>query len=238
MNKTLLLGALGVLVMLVGHGIGLFYAPPEAYMGDTGRILYVHVPTAWVGMLALTAAFAMAVGALWNGKAIWDSYMEASIEVGVVFSAMLLAQGSIWAKPTWNTWWTWDPRLTTSAIMVVAFIGVLLLRGAVHSPSRRMAFSAVATIIAFVDVPVVYFSVEWWETTHQGFSGRDNVDAVMRFPLLVSLAGTTLLGLAFIKARQRIAWARHLEEERAPDLPETPAPLSLPDPSNQKENLG
>lgn len=221
------LGALGVLIMLLGHGLGLFYAPPEVYMGDTGRILYLHVPTAWVGMLALAGAFTAAVGALWSGKLRFDSAMEAFIEVGVVFSLMLLMQGSIWARPTWGTWWTWDPRLTTSAIMVVAFVGVLLLRGAVHVPSRRMVFSAVATIIAFVDVPVVYFSVEWWDTAHQNFSNRDSVDAVMRIPLMVSLLGTSFFGAALIIARERIAWARLQREDAAPDLPPVPEPLDL-----------
>ena len=227
MKTPALLGGLGLAVLLVGHGLGLLASPPEATMGETGRILYLHVPTAWTGMLALSVAFVAAIGALWSGGMRWDAVMEASVEVGVLFCAMLLFQGSIWSRPTIDAWWTWDPRLTTSAIMLVAFVGVLVLRRLVHQPGRRMVTSAVATIVAFVDVPVVYFSVEWWESAHQELSSMDTVDEVMLVPLLISLVGTTLLGAAFLVARAHIALARRRHEEAAPDLPPTPPPLDL-----------
>jgi heme exporter protein C len=225
----LLLGAAGLLVLGVGHGFGLLASPPEASMGETGRILYLHVPTAWVAMLAFTAAFVAAIGSLWTGGSRWDLSMESGIEVGMVFSVLICVQGPIWAYPTQNYWWTWDPRLTTTAIMVVAFTGVLVMRRLIHQHDRRMAATAVATIVSWVNVPVVYFSVEWWDSVHQDLSEVGSVDRIMLMPLLVSLAGTTLLGAAFFLARYRIAAGRYQREEVAPELPDLPDQLQLED---------
>ncbi len=221
------LGALALAALGTGHAIGLLVAPPDRAMGETVRILYVHVPTAWTAMLAFTVAMVAAVGALWSGRPGWDALLEGSVEVGVVFNGLLLCQGSLWARPTWDAWWTWDPRLTTSAIMMVAFTGVLVLRRLLHPPERRAVASAVATIVSFVDVPVVYLSVKWWNTTHQGFSSVETVDPVMLAPLLTSIAGTTLLGASLLVWRTRIAMAARHREDDAPDLPPTPIPLDL-----------
>jgi heme exporter protein C len=223
----LALGALGLLVLGIGHGFGLLASPPEASMGETGRILYLHVPTAWVAMLAFTAAFIAAIGCLWTSGPRWDLGMEAGIEVGMVFALLICVQGPIWAYPTQNYWWTWDPRLTTTAIMIVAFTGVLVMRRLIHQHERRMAATAVATIVSWVNVPVVYFSVEWWDSVHQDLSQVSSVDSVMLMPLLVSLAGTTLLGGAFFLARYRIALSHYQREEVAPELPELPEQLEL-----------
>ncbi len=223
----LALATLGLLILGAGHGLGLLGAPGEATMGETGRILYLHVPTAWVAMLAFTVAFVAAIGSLWTGGARWDLGMESGIEVGMVFALLICVQGPIWAYPTQNYWWTWDPRLTTTAIMVVAFTGVLVMRRLIHQHERRMAATAVATIVSWVNVPVVYFSVEWWDSVHQDLSQVSSVDTVMLIPLLVSLAGTTLLGAAFFLARFRIARGRYLREEVAPEIPDLPEQLQL-----------
>src|SRR5688572_15927929 len=146
---------LGVLSLLIGSYIGLFVAPAERYMGDVQRIMYVHVPTAWNAMLALTFSFLCALMFLFRGDWRWDSRLEASMEFGVTLSVLLCIQGSIWAKPTWGIWWDWDPRLTTTAVMVFAYAGILALRRFVEEPSRRATWSAVATLIASVDVPIV-----------------------------------------------------------------------------------
>jgi len=227
MKSATILGGLALVALLVGHGLGLFASPPDRAMGETVRILYLHVPTAWTAMLAFTVAMVAAVGALWSGRPGWDALLEGAVEVGVLFCGMLLFQGSIWAYPTWNAWWTWDPRLTTTAIMMVAFLGVLILRRSVQGAERRAVASAVATIVSYVDVPVVYFSVKWWNTAHQGFSSTGSVDAVMLAPLLISLLGTTLLGAALVVWRTRIAADDRRREDAAPELPPTPPPLDL-----------
>src|SRR5688572_4331563 len=140
---------LGVLFLIVGSYFGLFVAPPEHYMGEVQRIMYVHVPTAWNALLAITFAFFCAIVFLIGGNWKWDARMEAAIEVGVLLSFLLCVQGSIWAKPTWGVWWDWDPRLTTTAVLLIAFIGILALRNFVDDPTKRATWTAVATIIAY-----------------------------------------------------------------------------------------
>lgn len=221
------LGLTGFLLLGGAHYYGLFGAPPEAMMGEVGRILYAHVPTAWVALCVYTAAFTAAVGSLWSGKRGWDALVEASVEVGVLLNAMLLVQGSLWARPTWGIWWDWDPRLTTAAVLLVAFGVVLVLRRLIDQPERRATASAVATVIAFVDVPIVYFSVKWWKTLHQPFSSPKTVDAVMVTPLRAAAFGMLFLAIAFVIARWRIAAARRAQEDAAPDLPELPPQLVM-----------
>ena len=130
-------GVIGLLLLLFGNYQGLFVAPAEVMMGDVARILYVHVPAAWLSLVSFTVAFIAALGYLFNGKMSWDSAVEASCEVGVMLCTLLIILGSIFARPTWGWWWTWDPRLTASAIMLLTFIGVLMLRATVNEPSRR-----------------------------------------------------------------------------------------------------
>ena len=219
------LAALGLVLLTVGHYMGLFVAPPEVMMGDVGRILYVHVPTAWVALVLYLIAFVCAIGTLWTSKRRWDATMEASVEVGAVLNALLLIQGSIWARPTWGVWWTWDPRLTTAAVLLVLFVVVLVLRRTIEQPERRMTASAVATIIAFVDVPIVYFSVKWWRTLHQPFSSPKTVSSEMVTPLRVAAFGMLFLALGYMGMRRRIAAAKLAEEDDAPDLPELPEQL-------------
>jgi len=192
-------------------------APPEHFMGNVQRIMYVHVPTAWNAMLALTFAFVCAVMFLITGRWKWDSRMEGAIEVGIVLAALLCIQGAIWAKPTWGVWWDWDPRLTTTAVLVAAFAGIMALRNFVDDPDRRATWSSVATIIAFVDVPIVYFSVRWWNSLHQLQSSPATVSKSFHLPLRLNAIGILLLMSGWIILRSRLA-ARRLEKEVAPPL--------------------
>ena len=209
---------LGTVLLLVGSYIGLFKAPAETFMGDVQRIMYVHVPTAWNSMLAPTFAFVCALLFLWKGEWKWDSRMEAAVEVGVVLSILLCIQGSTWAKPTWGVWWDWDPRLTTTAIMVFAYIGILALRHFVDDPVRRATWSAVATIIAYVDVPIVYFSVKWWNSLHQMQSTPETVSSAFHLPLRMNAFGILFVMSGLIILRSRLA-ALRLKSELAPPLP-------------------
>ena len=218
---------LGVALLGWAHAWGLFYAPAEAMMGDVGRILYVHVPTAWVALVAYTACFVSAIGALWNGKTGWDAAVEAFAEVGVVYNALLLFQGSVWARPTWGIWWTWDPRLTTTAVMMLLFVGILILRRVIDNPERRLTISAVATIVAWVDVPVVYFAVKWWRTLHQDFSSPETVSNTMVTPLRMAAFGMLFPGIGIATLRWRDHFARLALESAAPELPDLPPELTL-----------
>ncbi len=213
---------LGALLLVIGSYIGLFRAPAEAFMGDVYRILYVHVPTAWNSLLAFSFAFLSALLFLFKGDFKWDTRHEAAVEVGVVLSGLLCIQGAIWAKPTWGVWWDWDPRLTTTAVMFFAFSGILALRRFVDDPVKRATWSAAATIVAFVDVPIVYFSVRWWNSLHQMQSSPETVSAPFLIPLRTNAFGILFLMIGLIMLRSRVA-ALRLEHELAPPLPLPPA---------------
>jgi heme exporter protein C len=209
--------ALGVALLLWGSYWGLFVAPGETYMGDVQRIMYVHVPTAWNAMLALTFAFACALLSLFRGGAVWDARLEAALEVGVTLSALLCLQGSIWAKPTWGVFWDWDPRLTTTAVMVFAFGAILALRQFVDDPVKRATWSAVAAIIAYADVPIVYFSVKWWNSLHQTQSSPETVSRAFHWPLRINAFGMLFLITGLISLRARLAALRREDEVAGPE---------------------
>ncbi len=215
LSNVKLLFTIAVCFLVLGTYFGLFVAPPEQFMGEVQRIMYVHVPTAWNGLLALTFAFACAILFLFNGGWKWDALMEGSIEVGVVLGFLLCCQGAIWAKPTWGVWWDWDPRLTTTAVLIFAFLGILALRKFVDDPVKRGVWSSVATIIAYVDVPIVYFSVRWWNSLHQLQSNPNTVSKPFWIPLRANAFGILFLMTAFILLRARVSKLR-LENELAP----------------------
>ncbi|MFZ5482177.1 MAG: cytochrome c biogenesis protein CcsA [Myxococcota bacterium] len=200
-----LVGVAGALLLAYGSWLGLFVTPPDRMQGDVMRIMYVHVPAAWAALLAFTVAFVAAIVSLWTARAAWDALLEACTEVGVVLGILLLALGSAWARPIWGVWWDWDPRLTTSAVLVLAFLGILALRGFVDDARQRATWSAVAAIVAFVDVPVVYYSVRWWRSLHQVQSTKSTMDATMYEALLVNSLAFVLVGTWLVVRRWRIA---------------------------------
>lgn len=215
-NRWHLWGIAALVLLLVGSWIGLFVAPPERHMGDVQRIMYVHVPTAWNALLVFTFAFGAAIASLWTGKRVWDTRLTGAIEVGIVLTALLLVQGSLWGKATWGVWWDWDVRLTTSLVLLLLFAGVLALRSFVAEPGRRAAWTAIATIVAYVDVPLVYFCVRWWRSLHQIQSSPQTVDPAMVLPLRINAIGMLLLAIWLIGLRSTLEGQR-LEAEEVPE---------------------
>jgi len=216
------IGLYGLALLVSGGALGLLVAPGELHMGEVARILHVHVPSAWVSMLCFLVAFVFAVAFLFTNKRTWDSAMEAACEVGTVIGLLLLVTGSIFSRPTFNVWWSWDPRLTTSATMVMSFVAVLMLRGLVTEPDRRATWSAIATIMAAVNVPVVYMSVKWWRSLHQGMSETmqgSSIDSGMRWIMYWNVAALLFVTVWFIAQRWRIAEVR-AEQETPEPLPE------------------
>jgi heme exporter protein C len=211
---------LGAALFLFGSWWGLFLAPREQYMGDVQRIMYVHVPTAWNWMLAVIFAFISAVTFLFTSNYKWDSRLEAGLEVSSVLAFLLCCQGSIWAKPTWGVWWDWDPRLTSVAVLLFAFLGIIALRNFVDDAARRAIWSSVATIIAAVDLPIVYFSVKWWNSLHQQQSSPKTVSSAFYIPLRVNAFAILFLMTGFIMLRSRLASRRLAQETSAPPLME------------------
>lgn len=215
--KPRILVAVGGTILTLGCLWGLVYAPAEVFMGDVYRIFYIHVPTAWNGLLLLTAAFVCAIMYLMKGDLMWDDRLEASMEAGVVLSALLTIQGSIWARPTWGVWWNWDPRLTTTAILVFAFAGILALRTSLKEPRRRAMVTAVATIVAAADVPLVYFSVRFWNSLHQIQSSPETVSAAFVWPLRVNAIAVLILMAGLIQLRaETVARLREAGSEPPP----------------------
>jgi len=211
-------GLAGVLLLVQGSWLGLVDAPAERMMGEVGRILYVHVPSAWSTLLSFAFAAVFAVIHLFTGRARFDDLVEACVEVGVVMGAVLLITGSAFARPTWGTWWTWDPRLTSTAVMEIAFVGVLLLRQAVQDPERRATWSSIASILAATSMVVTYVSVKLWRSIHQNFSSPDTIDGFMTMVMRMNAFGFLFLATWMIARRTRIAAAR-AATEAAPALP-------------------
>jgi heme exporter protein C len=212
------LGMGGLLLLAVGSWLGLSWAPSDRDMGDVQRIMYAHVPAVWAAMLALSANFICSIVFLVKNDPRADSLAEATAEVGVVLGTVGVLLGAIWGKPTWGVWWTWDPRLTTAAVMIVAYLGVMALRSFVDDPERRATWAAVAGIIAFVDLPIVWFSVRWWRSLHQVQSSSKTMDPDMATALQVNTVAVLLIAGYFVWTRYRLAQKRREQELVLPEL--------------------
>ena len=161
------LGALALAGVAATVAMGLWVTPPDADEGNVFRIIYLHVPAAWLAYLAFFLVLVGSVAYLVTKRTRWDRLAAASAEVGVLFTGLTLVLGSIWAKPVWGTWWTWDPRLTTTAVMFLIYVGYLAVRRLPDSPTKRARWAAVVGIVGFADVPIVHLSVTWWRSQHQ-----------------------------------------------------------------------
>jgi heme exporter protein C len=205
-----LAGFVGVCVLALG------YTPVEARQGLAQKIFYLHVPAAWSALLAFSIVGIVSVLYLWLHDRRLDLFAEASAEVGVMFSAVMLTTGPIWAKPIWGTWWTWDARLTLTLFVFFLFVGYLALRAAVHDPDERARFSAVLGIMGLVLVPFIHLSVYLFRTLHpQPIVLKPSAPSLpweMLRTLLVSVATFTLLYIGLVTIRYGLALARRARE--------------------------
>jgi heme exporter protein C len=193
------------LLFALGLVWGLFVAPPERMMGEVYRIMFVHVPAAWLTLVAYTVTFGASVAYLWSPTPRRDAVAEASGELGLVFNGLLLVTGAIWGRPTWGVWWSWDPRLTTAAILFFAFVAYTALRRSIDDITRRAAAAAIAAIVIFADVPIVWFSVRWWNSLHQLQSSPATVDGTMVVALRLNAFAFLALYLWLLRHRTRLA---------------------------------
>lgn len=202
--------------------LALVVVPPDAVQGDAQRLMYVHVPTAWLAYLAFFVTAVASVLWLWPRTRAphWDLLAGSSAEVGVVFTGLTLALGSLWGRPIWGTWWEWDARLTTTLVLFFLYVGYLALRRTGATADERGKRCAIAALIAFADVPVVHFSVTWWETLHQEATVfNPDLDVRMEgfwmpFTLVFSVLAFTLLYATLVRARLRLAELDEGREER------------------------
>ncbi len=193
-------GLIGVCGLAGTVWLGLFVTPPDQFMGNLVRLVYLHPPVAWVAFLAFGITALASSLYLWKRtrSLVWDRLAGASGEVGVVFTGLTLASGMIWGRPTWGVWWTWDPLLTSTALLFLLYVGYLVLRTTSLDPNVRAKRSAVAAIIAVIDVPIVHFSVLWWRSLHQPPTVLDptltpHIHGEMAWTLLLGFVSMTLI---------------------------------------------
>ena len=193
LQNNILFG-LGLALMIAALYMVFVYVPTDKHTGIVQRIFYFHVPVAWGGFLAFFITFVFSILYLWKRTVKWDAIAHASAEVGVIFTTLVLITGPIWAKPVWGIWWTWDARLTTSLVLWLTYIAYLLVRSYATDPARGARFGAVIGIVGFIDVPIVFLTVNLWRTQHPGiiiFEG--GLMPSMLATLLVCIAAFTVL---------------------------------------------
>ncbi len=187
-------GAAAVLLALAGLYIGFFVAPTDAQQGEAYRIIFIHVPAAWMSMfIYVVMAFWAALGLALNTRL--SGMMAAALApTGALFTFIALWTGSLWGKPTWGTYWVWDARLTSELILLFLYFGFMALRAAIEDPRRADRASALLALVGAVNVPIIYYSVQWWNTLHQGASV-----SLTRAPSMAKtmLAGMLVMALAF-----------------------------------------
>lgn len=216
---TAWLGWGGVALIALGLALGLFVAPPERLQGESVRIIYLHVPAAWLGMGGWTG---LAVASLM--QLVWRHPLSAvaarAIAVpGAVFTLVCLVTGSLWGRPAWGTYWEWDGRMTSMLVLLFLYLGYIALAGAEREKDGEGRLTAIFGLVGAINLPIIHYSVTWWNTLHQGQSlsivrRSSTIDASMLWPLLISVAGFSLLFGAIVLMRMRTELARTKVEAR------------------------
>ncbi len=197
--------------MIACFAAGLYYSlfdsPPDYQQGETVRIMYIHVPAAWAGiMLYVSMAIASGVG-LVTRHTLADIFCVAAAPVGAVLIALCLVTGSLWGKPTWGAWWVWDARLTSVLVMFLLYCGYIVLRGAYDNPERGAKAGSILLLVGVVNIPIVRFSVDWWHTLHQPSSlmrkGGSAIAPDMLRPLLIMAAAYSFYAMLTVLIRMR-----------------------------------
>ena len=214
-ESTCLIWLTGIVFLTAIVAIFIF-VPTEQTEGPIQRIMYFHIPSAWLAFFAFFIVFISSILFLWKKEREWDIYAHASAEIGVVFCSLVLITGPIWAKPIWGTWWVWDARLTSTLILWLIYVAYLMLRSQTEAGSMRARYAAVLGIVGFLNIPFIHFSVLWWRTFHpqpkvisaEGFG--KGMDTSMLVTLGISLCAFTLL--YFLLMGQRIRLERLKDE--------------------------
>ena len=201
------LGA-GVALTVVGLFLALFVAPPDYQQGDAARIMYVHVPAAWMALFVYACmAISSAVAFIWKHP-LADIAAKASAPIGCVFTALALITGMLWGQPMWGAWWVWDARLTSVLILFFLYLGYIVLWGAIEEPTRAARAARILALVGAINIPIIHFSVEWWNTLHQGATvfrtDGPAISASMLAPLLVMAVAYNVLYVALLLIRMRM----------------------------------
>lgn len=195
------------IVVPLGLYFAFFYAPIERVMGIVQKIFYFHVASAWIGFFAFFVTFAASILYLITKKYAFDDIAAASAEIGLAFCTIVILTGPLWAKPTWGKFWTWDPRLTSTLLLWFIYVGYIMLRQFMDESDRRAKFSAAVGIIGFIDVPVVFLSIQWWNNTiHPNVvqKGGGGLHPDMLTAMLVCLSVFTIIYISLLIRRLRL----------------------------------
>lgn len=215
---------------LVGYALYLvfFVAPPDYQQGETVKILYIHVPAAWLGMMGYGLIAVSSFGLLVFRHPLADVSAKAAAPIGAAFTVLALLTGSLWGKPMWGTYWVWDARLTSVLILFFLYLGLMALRSSIDDEALAGKLSAVLGLVGVAILPIIKFSVEWWNTLHQPSTGfTSTVHESMRTPLLVSAAGFTLLFFALhMKAMQNEILRRRIKAMTVAAVERADSPIS------------
>ncbi len=207
----------GLLFAVGGLVWGLSFAPPDYLQGDSARILYVHVPTAWLGMAGWGAIAAASIAQLVWRHPLAGVAARAAALPGAVFAALCLITGSLWGRPSWGTYWEWDGRLTSMLVLFFLYVGYIALSDADQERGGEGRITALFGLLGAINLPIIHYSVLWWRTLHQAPSvglGRSAIDASMLLPLMLSAIGFSLLFGAIVLMRMRASLARTRVEAR------------------------
>ena len=201
--------AVTVVLLLAGLYLGLFVAPPDYQQGESVRIMFLHVPAAWMSLFVyVLMAGTGACALIWNLK-LAEVFAAACAPIGASFTALALLTGSLWGKPMWGAWWVWDARLTSELILFFLYLGVMALAASIDDPRRAARAAAILALVGVVNIPIIHFSVEWWNTLHQpasvGRLGTPTIHTSLLIPLLVMAAAFMAYFLTVVLLRMRPA---------------------------------
>jgi heme exporter protein C len=199
------LGIASLGAVIAAQVYSILTSPAEGDMGHLQKIMYVHVPAAWMTFIAFFVVLVFSTRYLWNGRENDDLLAASAAEVGAVFNGLTLLLGMIWGRPAWGVWWVWDARLTSTLVLFLIFVGYLALRAFVDDPHRRARWSAAVGAIGAINVPIVYMSVKWWRTLHQPPSSPSTIDAAYTMGLRLNAIAFLLVLIYFIRKRYEIA---------------------------------
>jgi heme exporter protein C len=214
-RRSRFLGIFALITIALGLYWALIQAPRDALQGDVQRIMYLHLPSILTAYLSFFLVFIGSCLYLWKREKRDDNLAHSAAELGVLFTALTIIEGSIWGKPTWGVWWTWDARLTLTAILLLIYSGYLMLRSLIEDEDRAALSAAILGIIGFLDIPLIHMSVYWWRTLHQPPSilrpdklPWENVHPAMLTALAINFVGFLLLYFYLLSLRLRLGEVR------------------------------
>jgi heme exporter protein C len=208
-------GAFAILFLIGAQAFAILSSPPDRDMGDLEKILYVHVPSAWMSLLAPLVVLAFSLRYLMKGREDDDLLASSAAEVGAAFAGLTLVLGMIWGRQAWGVWWAWEPRLTSTLVLFLILVGYLSLRAFVEDPERRAQWSAAVGVLGAINVPIVYMSVRWWRTLHQVQSSPNTLDPAYTLGLRVNAFAFLFIMIYFIRRRYEAARLERAAEHAA-----------------------